>query len=150
ALASLARLPVGLHNRMHSARLQPPCQSFAPALLALLRRLAQPGHRPSRNAAAVDPVLHGASLGPRPEMQHAITGVLPPAGQRQAPASRGDALAHTLDLALVLAAEGVISLDLSDIRHASLSRRDAVFALASAHADRSTSGATGPLSPDWS
>src|SRR5262245_17584327 len=76
-------------------------------------------------------------------MEHAEAGIVAPSGERQVLAGRGDALAHGLDLALVLGAERVISLDLGDVGHAPLLRRDAVFAPASAHVDRSTSGATG-------
>src|SRR5262249_50736526 len=51
---------------------------------------------------------------------------------------RSDATAHGLNLALVLGAERIISLDLGDVRHAPLSRRDAVLTPAPAHVDRST------------
>src|SRR5215471_18307040 len=123
---------------VHSARLQSPCQSFALAFLTLLRRLAQPRHRPASDPTAVDPVLHGPRLGPRPEVEHAIAGILPPASQRHVLAGRGDALAHNLDLALVLGTERIVALNLGDERHALLFGRYAVFTPAPAHVNRST------------
>src|SRR5262245_18487547 len=97
---------------MYSARLQSPCQSFAPALLSLLSCLAQPGHRPARNAAAVNPVLHSARLRPCGEVKYAEAGIVPPSGERHEFTGRRDALAHGLNLALALGTERIVTPDL--------------------------------------
>src|SRR5262249_50684512 len=110
---------------------------------SLLRRLAQFGHRSMDNAAPVDPVLLGASLCPGWEVEHAKARILAPSGQHHELTGGCHALAHGFDFALVLGTEWIISFDLGDVRHAPLLRRDAVFAPASAHVDRSTPRATG-------
>src|SRR5262245_20037386 len=79
-----------------------------------------------------------AGLRPCPEVEHAIAGTLPPARQGHDLASPCGATAHGLNLALILGAERIVALDLGDVGHAPLSRRDAVFAPASTHVDRST------------
>src|SRR5262249_32829765 len=87
------------------------------------------------NAAAINPVLHGASLRPSREVEHAIAGILPPPSQFHELTGCSDASAHGFDFALIFGAEGIISLDLGDERHAPLLRRDAVLAPAPAHAE---------------
>jgi len=65
-------------------------------------------------------------------------GILPPTGQRHELPGGTDATAHSLDLALVLGAERIVTPDFGDERHTPLSGRDAVFTLAPTHVDRST------------
>src|SRR5262249_50088400 len=93
------------------------------------RSLAELRHRSTGNAAAIDPVLHGASLRPGREMEHAKARVLAPPGKHRALAGSSDASAHGFDFALVFRAERIVSLDLGDVGHSPPPHRERVLAL---------------------
>jgi hypothetical protein len=74
--------PVGLHDVAHCAPRQPPRERLSLSFGFFLRRRAELGHRPVRDPAAVDPVLHGPRLGPGREVVEPVAALLAPAGGR--------------------------------------------------------------------
>src|SRR5262245_33512959 len=104
--------------------LRPQARAFALPFRPFFRCLAKFRHWSTGNAAAVDPMLHGASLRPGREVDHAKARILTPPGQHHELTGSSDAPAHGFDFTLVIGAEGIIALDLGDVGHAPLFRRD--------------------------
>src|SRR5215471_1725602 len=82
AFAALPSLPIGLHDGPGRTGTEAPGQRFMLLFHTFFCCLAKLRHWLVRNAAAINPVLHGASLRPGREVEHAE----PPASSRQ-PAS---------------------------------------------------------------
>src|SRR5215471_2719854 len=78
AFAALPSLAIGLHDGARSASLKTPGQRLAPPFGLFFRCLAELRHWSTCNAAAIDPVLHGAGLRPGREVEHSKARILAP------------------------------------------------------------------------